>query len=478
MLLSPLTRPQLDVLGSENRFLAISIASSEFEENEEPTDFARLNVVFDVRESANDGLIGAVWYGSFELVVEYATPSQRDEALRALARKDVRPLEPPVLGGPRLLMSWVIPVFPEDSAEGLASALEDYFEGTGFSSLYTYGRFGCSKASFRIVFHNPPPPLTWVLKGVEFAERLYRPDVVTGDDFRLRLEPLPPSSSQGASEDVRVCSEADLEVTKTKSTFAEFEDESKAPFAGTSRESSESVLLSSEADAEITRDNGSPADLDSEPESLSAGSAKESSINLLMYSKADAEVMVDNNHSNDIEDEAKSPSGKDPNETDSECAYGLTHKSRKTENDSNTAIVDCYEASVVSRSLESNCGKTTTCANGEVSTPSIDRRMDFETSSGIIFTISRLPETRDEMEELSPCKFLAGLLVQNQKLGWASFNISNITEIINFLIKDLKPELLLATQLSEPFSIPIREVRCRVMINELIGLILCSRGRY
>lgn len=151
----------------------------------------RVDVMYDIQEYGKDGLIGAVWYGAYELIVEYVTSHRRDTAVQTIREGssdtssiNVLPIGP---GGHKSYATWTLPWYKEDSPAALTKALHDHFEGTGYSSFYTYGRIDVSRGLLRIIFHHAPPNLAWTLEGaVGFRERKFRQEVVSADDYPLR----------------------------------------------------------------------------------------------------------------------------------------------------------------------------------------------------------------------------------------------------------------------------------------------------
>lgn len=186
----PMTEAQLAMLKSENRFVSIPFAFNS--SGEEELRAAMTDIYDAVERYGGDGLVGALWYGTSELVVEYSQTSQRDKAFLGVSEtclgwaKDIRALGP---GGPELCMSWIIPFQPEDSPTALAEALQKHFRGTGYSSSYMYGRFDLLEGLLRIVFHKPPPPLGNILlwPGSSHMRELQE-EVVIKDYYPLHTE--------------------------------------------------------------------------------------------------------------------------------------------------------------------------------------------------------------------------------------------------------------------------------------------------
>ncbi len=186
-----MSKLQLELLRSENRFLSITISVPK------PRDraafvTAELDAVFDARRCAGAGFIGAIWYWR-ELIVEFATCAQRDRALRTITRgsstlvkENVQPIGSGEGGGPRLYMSWILPFYREDTPATLSRALDDHFDGTGYSSFFTFGQFDRPEGYIRIIFHNAPPALKSILKSHCFQERSFFIDVVTKSDYPLQ----------------------------------------------------------------------------------------------------------------------------------------------------------------------------------------------------------------------------------------------------------------------------------------------------
>ena len=193
-----MTKLQLEVLESEDRFLSIAVPNSNAHGSRREREGTRMETVHDVRQYAGNGFLGAIWYSRSELVVEFLTRAQRNRALHTIprssaviAQENVQPIEPEHPGGPRLYLSWILPVYPDDTAGALSAALNLHFKGTGYSSFYTFNRFGRRKGSFRIIFHKAHPPLKCNLIGTSFAERCFRKEIVTENDYPLQAENVP-----------------------------------------------------------------------------------------------------------------------------------------------------------------------------------------------------------------------------------------------------------------------------------------------
>jgi len=194
-----MTEQQLQVLRSEDRFLSITVTKPKAPRLKGHIEAMKLDVVFDVQQFAGKGLVSAVWYGWFDLVVEYGTPAQRDRALHAipkgsktLAKKDVQSIGSEEPSGPKLCVSWTVAYRFKDTPETLSSALHHHFDGTGYSSSYTFGRFDCPKGILRIIFHKAPPALERILvcNSSSFQERRFRTEVVTENDYPLQKGPI------------------------------------------------------------------------------------------------------------------------------------------------------------------------------------------------------------------------------------------------------------------------------------------------
>ena len=186
-----MSKLQLELLRSENRFMSITILVPK-PRNQAAFVKAELDTVSDVQRRSGPGLLGAIWYGR-QLVVEFATCAQRDRALRTITRgsstlvkENVLPIGSGEGGRPRLYMSWLLPFYREDTPATLASALEDHFDGTGYSSFFTFGQFDRPEGYIRIIFHNAPPALKTILKSYCFQERSFFLDAVTKSDYSLQ----------------------------------------------------------------------------------------------------------------------------------------------------------------------------------------------------------------------------------------------------------------------------------------------------
>lgn len=192
-----MSKLQLELLRSENRFLTITVYVPK-PRNRAAFVKAELEAISDVQRRSGPGLLGAIWYGR-ELIVEFAACAQRDRALRTLTRgsstlvkENIQPIGSGEGGGARLYMSWLLPFYREDTPATLSSALEDHFDQTGYSSFFTFGQFDRPEGNIRIIFHNVPPVLKSVLKSHCFQERWFVRDAVNKTDYPLQK----PSSMQ------------------------------------------------------------------------------------------------------------------------------------------------------------------------------------------------------------------------------------------------------------------------------------------
>lgn len=186
-----MSKLQLELLRSENRFISITTLVPK-PRNQAAFVKAELDAVSDVQQRSGPGLLGAIWYGR-QLIVEFATCAQRDRALRTMTRgsstlvkENVHQIGSGEGGGARLYMSWLLPFYREDTPATLSSALEDHFDGTGYSSFFTFGQFDRPEGYIRIIFHNAPPALKTILKSHCFRERSFFLDAVTNSDFPLQ----------------------------------------------------------------------------------------------------------------------------------------------------------------------------------------------------------------------------------------------------------------------------------------------------
>jgi len=182
---------QLELLTSENRFLSINVLVPRPRVLAAYVN-AELDAVFDVQRRAGAGFVRAIWYGS-ALIAEFVTCAQRDRALSSiiedpspLVKKNVGSIGSGEAGEPELYMSWVLPFYREDTPAALSSALEDHFDGTGYSSFFTFGQFDRPEGYIRIIFHNAPPALKTILKSHCFQERWFWIESVTESDYPLQ----------------------------------------------------------------------------------------------------------------------------------------------------------------------------------------------------------------------------------------------------------------------------------------------------
>ena len=216
-----MTKLQLEVLESEDRFLSIAVPRSNTHRKRREREGTILETVFDVQQYAGNGFVGAIWYSRSELVVEFLTRAQRNRALHTIPRRsaviaqeNVQPIKPEQPGGPKLYFSWTLPVYPEDTAGALSAALNLHFEGTGYSSFYTFNRFDRPKGYLRIIFHKAHPPLKWNLRGTSFKERRFRKEIVTENDYSLQAEEVP------LADDYRLLTELQRDIKAPASTKA------------------------------------------------------------------------------------------------------------------------------------------------------------------------------------------------------------------------------------------------------------------
>ena len=216
-----MTKPQLEVLESEDRFLSIAIPKSDTHPTRREREGTRMETVLDVQQYAGNGFVGAIWYSRSELVVEFLTRAQRNRALHTIprsstviAQENIQPIRPQQPGGPRLYFSWILPVYPEDTAGALTTALNLHFEGTGYSSFYTFNRFDRPEGYFRIIFHKAHPPLKCNLQGTSFEERCFRKEIVTENAYSLQAENIP------LADDYRLLTEVQGDIQVPASTKA------------------------------------------------------------------------------------------------------------------------------------------------------------------------------------------------------------------------------------------------------------------
>lgn len=228
-----MSKLQLELLRSENRLLSITISVPK------PRDRAafvkaELDAVFDARQHAGAGFIGAIWYWR-ELILEFATCAERDSALRSITRgsstlvkENVHPIGSGEGGEPRLHMSWVLPFYREDTPATLLSALDDHFDGTGYSSFITFGRLDRPEGYIRIIFHNAPPALKTILKSHCFQERWFWVESVTDSDYPLQ-KPSVIQKEIKANADIGITKELANDTDKESTGLAvEVSDEEAA----------------------------------------------------------------------------------------------------------------------------------------------------------------------------------------------------------------------------------------------------------
>ena len=201
---------QLAILISEGRFLSISRPFREYRLDKQELESAMTNIYNIVKEQAEDGLVGAIWYGPDELIVEYVTIAHRDRAILNLLDDapvlDKQEIQAIGHGGPKLYMSWVVPLQKEDTTAALANALSRYFRHSGYSSLYTYGHFGLPSGLLRIIFHKPPPVLAdYLIFGVPYRDRKIQIEAVVRNTFplhqgRTSCDGIPTEAEDGVAE--------------------------------------------------------------------------------------------------------------------------------------------------------------------------------------------------------------------------------------------------------------------------------------
>lgn len=178
----PMTEPQMRVLRSANRFLSINV----------PRKILKSTTYKGVQEHVGDGLVGAIWYGEIQLVVEYRSTNKRDMALQTIrsinSDKEIgQPIGP---GEPKLYMSWVVNVHWRAKPADLPKALHRHFQGSGYSSPFSYGLFDSTtkniKKPLRIIFHQAPP---LVNKRFDIPGwcKTPRREVITGSQFPLQI---------------------------------------------------------------------------------------------------------------------------------------------------------------------------------------------------------------------------------------------------------------------------------------------------
>lgn len=191
----PMNEPQSKLLGSENRFLSITIPKPKSIREDGEIEAVKLRVYFDVQRVAGDGFIDAIWYGWYDLIVEYGTRTQRDEALHTMTRecdglseKDVQPL---TWSGPRICMSWIIFWHSKDTSTTLSDAIHHHFDKTNYWSFYTFGRFDRPVGYRRIIFHRAPPSVSFTLGCRTFKERRIWKALVHEKDYPLQAERIP-----------------------------------------------------------------------------------------------------------------------------------------------------------------------------------------------------------------------------------------------------------------------------------------------
>ena len=63
-----MTKPQLEVLEPEDRFLSIAIPRSDTHPTRREREGTRMETVLDVQQYAGNGFVGAIWYSRSELV--------------------------------------------------------------------------------------------------------------------------------------------------------------------------------------------------------------------------------------------------------------------------------------------------------------------------------------------------------------------------------------------------------------------------
>ena len=83
--------------------------------------------------------------------------------------------------------------------------------------------------------------------------------------------------------------------------------------------------------------------------------------------------------------------------------------------------------------------------------------MECKTSEGVVFRLLNL--SQNKLKEVSPSKFLAKLLTENGELSWASFNHSNVTEVVEHVVNHFDLRLGASTQLLYPFTNPNTQVK-------------------
>lgn len=193
---------RLELMKSDNRFLSIHLQKAKKPRPNREIEAEKFKLGYDVREVAEKGLIGLVWYGWFDLVAEYKTPKSRDKAsikLRqacrqgrlAVVARDIKRIAPEKAGLPELVISWKIAFKGDDTPAMLSEALSRFFDGTGYTSSYTYGRFDQPENIIRLIFHKMPPSGGGALQWDSSRERRFRTEVIAKGDFPLQKSPTP-----------------------------------------------------------------------------------------------------------------------------------------------------------------------------------------------------------------------------------------------------------------------------------------------
>lgn len=76
--------------------------------------------------------------------------------------------------------------------------------------------------------------------------------------------------------------------------------------------------------------------------------------------------------------------------------------------------------------------------------------MELKVSDGSVFKLTGID--RERLEAMSPCKFVALLIEQNRGLPWEVFDRTNISDIIDLVIAEYKPEGLGDAMDRSPFK--------------------------
>lgn len=292
-----MSKLQLELLRSENRFLSITTLVPK-SRGQAANAKAELDAVYDIQRRAGVGFVGAVWYGR-ELIVEFVTREQRDSALSSmiedlspLVKKKIGSIGSGEAGDSKLYMSWVLPYYPRDTPATLSSALDDHFDGTGYSSFYTFGKFDRPEGRIRIIFHNAPPALKQILESHCFQERCFWVETVTDSDYPLQK----PSVMQ-----TEIKANADIGIAKGLADDNDTKKESLGAAVGISDVEAtyslqtEQALNESESNMSQTMQAKQEVNAKIEPvEKPANDSAKRFKVSLAKHSAKETKVNADN----------------------------------------------------------------------------------------------------------------------------------------------------------------------------------------